>query len=61
MKYILDVAVDGRIKVEVEANSFEEAKNLVHIGMGSTDWNNMEIITVDCISAKDENGKLEYC
>lgn len=26
MKYMVSVAIDGRIDVEVEANSFEEAK-----------------------------------
>lgn len=60
MKYILNLAVDGRIKVEVEASNFEEAKSLFHIGMMNVDMNDMEFITVDCISAKDENGKLVY-
>ena len=56
MKYIVSVAIDGRIDVEVEANSFEEARQLAVYEAGNTDWNMMELVSCDSVNAEDENG-----
>lgn len=56
MKYMVSVAIDGRIDVEVEANSFEEARQLAVYEAGNTDWNMMELISCNSVNAEDENG-----
>lgn len=56
MKYIVSVAIDGRIDVEVEADSFEEAMQLAVYEAGNTDWNMMELVSCNSVNATDENG-----
>ena len=56
MKYMVSVAIDGRIDVEVEANSFEEARQLAVYEAGNTDWNMMELVNFNSVNAEDENG-----
>jgi hypothetical protein len=58
MKYVVSVAIDGRIDVEVEANSFEEARLLAALEAGNTDWNQMELVSCNAVNAEDENGKF---
>ena len=56
MKYIVSVAIDGRIDVEVEADSFEKAEYLAILEAGNTDWNRMELVSCKSVNAEDENG-----
>lgn len=58
MKYIVNVAIDGRIDVEVEANSFEEAQWKAVFEAGNTDWNRMELVSCNSVNAEDENGEF---
>ena len=58
MKYIVSVAIEGRIDVEVEANSFEEARDSAVWGVGNEDWNCMDLVNVKSVNAEDENGKF---
>lgn len=58
MKYTVSVAIDGRIDVEVEANSFEQARQFAVFEAGCTDWNNMEVVSCHPVNAEDENGKF---
>lgn len=58
MKYIVSVAIDGRIDVEVEANNFEEAKLKAVFEAGNTDWNRMELVNCNSVNAEDENGEF---
>ena len=58
MKYMVSVAIDGRIDVEVEANSFEEAKERAPFEVGQTDWNRMDLVEFRVVNAEDENGKF---
>ena len=58
MKYMVSVAIDGRIDVEVEADSFEQAKNKAIFEAGNTNWNMMELINIHSVNAEDENGKF---
>lgn len=59
MKYIVSVAIDGRIDVEVEADSFEEARKEAEWAVGNCDWNTMECISCDAVNAEDENGTFK--
>lgn len=56
MKYIVSVAIEGRIDVEVEANSFEEARQLAVYEVGNTDWNMMECVGFNAVNVEDNNG-----
>lgn len=59
MKYFVSVAVDGRLDIEVEANSFEEAKENAELLNGRYDWNAMEVVSrLAAVNAEDENGKF---
>ena len=55
MKYIVSVAIDGRIDVEVEANSFEEARKEAEWAVGNCDWNTMELVSCNAVNAEDED------
>ena len=59
MKYFVSVAIDGRIDVEVDANSFEEAKSKAILQAGDIDWNRMELVSCNPVNAEDENGKFK--
>lgn len=56
MKYIVSVAIDGRIDVEVDADSFEEAKYKAVLQAGDSDWNRIELVNCNPVNAEDENG-----
>lgn len=56
MKYTVSVAIDGRIDVDVEANSFEEAKSKVTLD--GVDLDKMECIGYKAVNAEDENGEF---
>lgn len=58
MKYMVSVAIDGRIDVEIEANSFEEAKQLAVYEVWNEDWNRMEMININPVNAEDKNGNF---
>lgn len=58
MKYMVSVAIDGRIDVEVEANSFEEARREAVYEIGNYDWNTMELVSCNSVNAEDENGEF---
>lgn len=54
MKYTISIAIDGRIDAEVDAVSFEEAKNKVNIN--DVNLANMDIVGYNAVNATDENG-----
>lgn len=56
MKYTVSIAVDGRIDVEVEANSFEDAKEKACAEVYDLDFGNLEWIEWNAVNAEDENG-----
>ena len=56
MKYIVSVAIDGRIDVEVEADSFEKAEYLAILELGNANWSTMELVGCKSVNAEDENG-----
>lgn len=56
MKYMVSVAIDGRIDVEVEADSFEKAEYLAILELGNANWDNMELVGCKSVNAEDENG-----
>lgn len=59
MKYYVGIAVDGRVYVEVEANSFEEAKEKAIDIFEDMDFGQLECIEAEAINAEDENGKFK--
>lgn len=56
MKYIVSIAVDGRVDVTVEANSFEEAKKKACEEVCDVDFGELECIEWNAVNAEDENG-----
>lgn len=56
MKYIVSIAVDGRIDVEVEADSFEDAKTKACDAVCDLDFGKLECIGWNAVNAEDENG-----
>lgn len=56
MKYVVSVAVDGRVDVEVDAKNFEEAKEKACEEVGCIDFNRLEFIEWKAVNAEDENG-----
>lgn len=58
MKYTVSVAVNGRIDVEVVADSFEEAREKARYKVGDCNWNMMELVDINPVNAEDENGKF---
>lgn len=54
MKYTISIAIDGRIDAEVDAVSFEEAKNKVNLN--NVNLANMDIVGYNAVNATDENG-----
>ena len=54
MKYTISIAIDGRIDVEVDAVSFEEAKNKVNLN--DVNLANLDIVGYNAVNATDENG-----
>lgn len=60
MKYTVSVAIDARIDVEVEANSFEEARQTAEKG-DATICGNLEVSfnSVTAICAEREDGEFK--
>ena len=59
MKYRVSLLVDGRLEIEVEANSFEEARAKAEDLDGEYDWNALEIVShLDAVNAEDEIGNF---
>lgn len=56
MKYAVSVAIDGRLLVEVDAQSFEEAKEKAVFAAGCSNWNCAELVSLTAVNAEDENG-----
>lgn len=54
MKYTISIAIDGRIDAEVDAVSFEEAKNKVNLN--DVNLANMDIVGYNAVNATDESG-----
>ena len=58
MKYIVSIAVNGRLSVEVEANSFEEAHDLAIDEVCDINMGELECIDWSAVNAEDESGKF---
>ena len=58
MKYVVSIAINGRLDVEVDANSFEEAKQIACGDIYDEDFGNLECIDWHAVNAEDENGKF---
>lgn len=56
MKYIVSIAVDGRVDVEVEADSFEKARKKAEGALSEYDLGVLECIDWKAVNAEDENG-----
>lgn len=56
MKYIVSMAVDGRVDVEVEADSVRDAFHLANLA--NADMAKMEIVGSHPVNCSDENGNL---
>lgn len=54
MKYRMSVAIDGRIDIDIEADSFEEAKQ--KMSLDDVDLSAMDVIKAVPVNAEDENG-----
>lgn len=59
MKYTVSVAIDARIDVEVEADSFEEARSKAEIEAAYDDWNNLSYVSFDAVNAEREDGEFK--
>jgi len=59
MKYIVSIAVDGRLSVEVEAENFEEARHNAVNSAGDCDFNSMDYISLDAVNAEREDGMFK--
>lgn len=57
MKYYVRIAVEGRVEVEVEADSFEEAKEKACNKVYDMDFGELEDIDWQAVNAETENGK----
>ena len=58
MKYIVSVAFDGRMDVEVEADNIYIAKEKALFDAANSDYNTIELITLSAVNATDEEGNL---
>jgi len=58
MKYIVSVAFDGRMDVEVEANNVYIAKEKALFAASDADFNTIDVITLSAVNATDEEGNL---
>ena len=59
MKYYVSVAVDGRIDIEVEANSFDEAKSKAEIEVIDKNFGALSDIEWSCVNAESETGEFK--
>lgn len=58
MKYYVSIAVDGRVEVEVEASSFEEAKEKACEELYEVNLGVLDCIEWSAVNAEDENGNF---
>ena len=58
MKYTVGVAIKGRVYVEVDATSFEEARQKANIAVCEYDFNELEYVDWHAVNAEDEMGKF---
>ena len=56
MKFIVSVAIDGRLDVDVEAKDWEEARQKACLEAGNLDLNRIEFINVSAVNAEREDG-----
>lgn len=59
MKYIVSIAVDGRLSIEVEAENFKQARSKAILAAGDNDFNTMEYINLIAVNAEREDGIFE--
>lgn len=57
MKYTVSIAINGRIDVMVDADSFDEAKTKANLT--NVDMHDMEVIDYHAVNATDENNVLK--
>ncbi len=58
MKYVVSVAIDGRIDVEVEASSFDEARHLADAAVREVDPLFIEFVRWNAVNAEREDGEF---
>ena len=58
MKYTVSIAVDGRVYIDVEAASPEEAKRLAELKFGDADCGEVTDIEWKAVNCDDENGEV---
>lgn len=58
MKYVVGIAVDGRVYIEVEANDFSDAKEKANDIFMDLDLGQLECIEWHNVNAEDENGNM---
>ena len=60
MKYYVTIKVSGEYIMEVDGNSFEEARQTAENNLNSVDFNQIECVDMEATSAENENGNSEY-
>jgi hypothetical protein len=58
MKYVVGIAVDGRVYIEVEADDFTEAREKANNIFMDMDLGQLECIEWKNVNAEDENGNM---
>ena len=58
MKYVVGIAVDGRVYIEVEADDFADAKEKANDIFMDIDLGQLECIEWHNVNAEDENGNM---
>lgn len=57
-KYIVSMAVDGRIDVEVEAESTKEAFRAAEVAFMDADMKDLDVIDSKPVNVSDKDGNL---
>lgn len=61
MKHWVSVAVEGRVYVEVDAESFEDAKTKACAKICDMDFGELECVEWDAVNAESEDGEeIDY-
>ena len=58
MKYIVSMAIDGRLDIEVEADTPLDARCEAIRAFATADLSGMTIIGKDAVNCSDENGNI---
>ena len=58
MKYVVGIAVDGRVYIEVEADDFADAREKANNIFMELDLEPLECIDWHNVNAEDENGNF---